>query len=56
MLVVKDILADYKFYAKRQPLQYHEIECIGWIYCYTDKVDCTGLEAYLTPRVSKLIK
>ena len=29
MLAVKDDLIDYKFYAKYQPLQYHEIEYIG---------------------------
>ena len=54
--MVKNTLADYKFYTKHQLLQYHEITCIGWIHCYTNKVDCTGLEAYLTLRVSKLIK
>ena len=55
MLAVKDTLADYKFYAKCQSLQHHEIACIGWIHCCTNKVDYARLEAYLTPRVSKLI-
>ena len=56
MLIVKDTLTDYKFYAKHQPLQHYEIVFIGWIHRYTDKANYAGLEAYLTLRVSKLIK
>ena len=47
ILAVKDDLIDYKFYTKYQPLQYHEIECIRWLYRYTDKADCIVLESYL---------
>ena len=56
MMAVKDNMIDFKFYSKRQPLQHHTIECIGWLHWYIDKVDCSALESYLIPRVSKLMK
>ena len=56
MLAVKDDMMDYKFYVKCQPLQYYDIICIRWLHWYIDKADCTGLEAYLIPRVAKLLK
>ena len=56
MTVVKDIMIDQKFYFKKQPLQYYKIVCVGWLYQYTDKVDCSSLEEYLITRVTKLLK
>ena len=56
MLAVKDNMIDYKFYAKHQLLQHHDIICIGWLHRYTGKADCPGLEVYLIARVAKLLK
>jgi len=56
IMVVKDIMIDQKFYFKKQPLQHHKIACVGWLYRYTNKVDCSLLEEYLIARVTKLLK
>ena len=56
IIAVKDIMINQKFHFKNQSLQHHEIACAGWLYRYTDKVDCSLLEEYLIAGVMKLLK
>ena len=56
MMAVRDAMVENTFYYKRQPLQHHEVACIGWLHRHADKADCKSLVECLIPRVSKLLK
>jgi len=50
------VLEEYKFSMKLQPLQYWNVDCVGWLYRYTPQADIANLKAYFTKRDSKIMK
>ena len=39
ILILKEVLEDYKFCAKSQTIQYWDIEYLGWLFYYADSTD-----------------
>ena len=48
-------MEEYKLYIKLKPIQYWNVECIGWLYRYVDG-DCRNLEEYFSIQLKAALK
>ena len=48
IMMIKEALKNYIFFAKIQLLQHWDLGCIRWLYQYMDRADCQSLNNYFS--------